>query len=363
MIQIAVAPLERLVAETFRRAGCPEDEASRIAYYLVKANLTGHDSHGVIRVPRYLEWLQQGRVHAGRRAALELDAPSIAIVDGRHGFGQTIGPEACAIGCRKAKESGIALVAIRRSGHLGRIGDFAELAIEQGLVSLHFVNAYNSVLVAPFGSRERRFSTNPICIGVPTGDDRPFVLDFATSLVAEGKCLVAHQGGKPIPSDALVGPDGRLTGDTSVLYGPSDDGGYPDPRRGPGAMRAFGEHKGSGLALACELLAGALGGSGINADPDGPFHNGMLSFYVDPAAMGRSEDAFLADVRRFLAWIRDAAPIDPEAGVLVPGDKERMTAAERRARGIPLSPDSWGAILGAARKAGLAPAEIDAILG
>lgn len=360
-MRVAVAPLRRLVSACFVRAGCPADEAERIALYLSKANLTGHDSHGVIRVPRYLEWLQQGRVHAGRHAELVLDGPSIAVVEGHHGFGQTIGPEACRIGIAKAKTNGLSLVAIRRSGHLGRIGDFAEMAIEEGIVSLHFVNAYNSLLVAPFGSRARRFSTNPICIGVPTGDDRPFVLDFATSLVAEGKCLVAHQGGKPIPPDALVGPDGRLTGDTSVLYGPSEGGGYPDPRKGPGAMRAFGEHKGSGLALACELLAGALGGSGINADPDGPFHNGMLSFYVDPKALGHG-DGFLEEVRRFLEWIRAAAPIDPEAGVLVPGDKERMTAAERMANGIPLPAETWGAILGAAHRVGLDQAEIDRLL-
>lgn len=360
-MRVAVAPLRRLVSACFARAGCPTDEADRIALYLSKANLTGHDSHGVIRVPRYLEWLAQGRVHAGRHGRLVLDGPSLAVIDGQHGFGQTIGPEACAIGIEKAKASGLALVAIRRSGHLGRIGDFAELAIEAGLVSLHFVNAYNSVLVAPFGSRQRRFSTNPVCIGVPTGDARPFVLDFATSLVAEGKCLVAHQGGKPIPADALVGPDGRLTGDTAVLYGASEGGGYPDPRKGPGAMRAFGEHKGSGLALACELLAGALGGSGINADPDGPFHNGMLSFYVDPRALGHGE-GFLAEVRRFLDWIRAAAPIDPEAGVLIPGDKERATAAERSANGIPLPADTWGAILGAAHRTGLSQAEIDRLL-
>lgn len=362
-MRVAVEPLERLVAKTFLRAGCPEDEASRIAHYLVKANLTGHDSHGVIRVQRYLAWLREGRVYPGRHAEIVLETPVLAVVEGHHGFGQTIGPEACALGCRKAKDQGLALIALRRSGHLGRIGDFAELAIEEGLVSLHFVNAYNSLLVAPFGARERRFSTNPICIGVPTGDDRPFVLDFATSLVAEGKCLVAHQGGQPIPPDALVGPDGRLTGDTQVLYGPAQEGAYPDPRKGPGAMRAFGEHKGSGLALACELLAGALTGSGINADPDGPFHNGMLSLYIAPEALAQERGSFLSEVRRFLAWIRSAAPIDPKAGVLVPGDKERMTAAERRAHGIPLSPQTWEAILDAARAVGLSSSEIDAILG
>ena len=362
MIRVQVEPMQRLVETTFARAGCPADEAARIALYLVRANLAGHDSHGVIRVPRYLEWLQLGRIQAGRHAELVVDSPAITIVDGQHGFGQTIGPEACAIGIGKARQHGVSVVAIRRSGHLGRIGDFAEMAIDAGIVSIHFVNAFNSVLVAPFGGRSRRFSTNPVCIGVPTGDDRPFVLDFATALVAEGKCLVAHQGGKPIPSDALVGPDGRLTGDTNVLYGSSEGGGYPDPRKGAGAMRAFGEHKGSGLALACELLAGALTGSGSHADPNGPFHNGMLSIYLEPGQFD-TENSFARDVGAFIAWIRASEPIDPEAGVLIPGDKERATAAERRQQGLPLSEETWAGIRRAAGQAGVSATEIENLVG
>lgn len=362
MATIAVDRLRRLVTATFEKAGCPAEEARSIAFYLSGANLTGHDSHGVIRVPRYLEWLRQGLVKSGMHARVVRDEGSMIIVDGQHGFGQTIGPEACRMGIQRAKEQGVAVVGIRTSGHLGRIGDFAEMAIEQGVVSIHFVNAANSVLVAPFGARSRRFSTNPVCIGVPTGDDRPFVLDFATSMVAEGKCLVAQQGGKPIPGDALVSADGQLTGDTSVLYGPSSGGGYPDPRKGTGALRAFGEHKGSGLALACDLLAGALAGSGGSRDPNGQFHNGMLSIYLDPARFD-PEDGFAASVNGFIAWIRDAEPIDPDEGVLIPGDKERRTREQRTREGIPLPDETWQAILAAARRSGLSSEEIDDLLG
>ncbi|MDX6749060.1 malate/lactate/ureidoglycolate dehydrogenase [Geminicoccaceae bacterium 1502E] len=361
MATIAVEPLRRLVTATFEKAGCPSEEAQNIAFYLSRANLTGHDSHGVIRVPRYLEWLQQGLVKAGVHVQLAKDSDTLLIVDGQHGFGQTIGPEACRLGIERAKARGMAVVAIRASGHLGRIGDFAEMAIEEGIVSIHFVNAANSVLVAPFGARSRRFSTNPVCIGVPTGDDRPFVLDFATSMVAEGKCLVAQQGGKPIPDTALVAEDGRLTGDTSVLYGPSAGGGYPDPRKGSGAMRAFGEHKGSGLALACDLLAGALTGSGGAGDPNGVFHNGMLSIYLDPKEFDTG-NSFADSVSSFIAWIRDAEPIDPQEGLLIPGDKERQTAAQRTAEGIPLADETWQAILAAARRSGLDQTEIDNLL-
>ncbi|MEO1018908.1 MAG: Ldh family oxidoreductase, partial [Pseudomonadota bacterium] len=213
------------------------------------------------------------------------------------------------------------------------------------------------------GGSSRRFSTNPVAIGVPTADpDVPFILDFATSVVAEGKCLVAHQGGKAIPTDALVDPDGVITDNTFVLYGETPEGTSPNPRHGTGALRAFGEHKGSGLALACELLAGALTGSGTNGTPGDEMHTGMLSIYIDPARFD-TEDSFMADVQGFLDWIKASAPIDAEAGVLTPGDIERGNEAERRANGIPITADTWNSLQQAARAAGLSQAAIDEIAG
>jgi uncharacterized oxidoreductase len=253
------------------------------------------------------------------------------------------------------------VVALRNAGHLGRIGDFAEMAAAEGLVSLHFVNVFGSLLVAPYGGAERRFSTNPVAIGVPTDDGAPFILDMATALVAEGKVLVAHQGGKPVPVGALVSAEGELTNDPRVLYGPDLPGQYPDPRRGSGAMRTFGEHKGSGLALACDLLAGCLAGSGITRRSEGRVHNGMLSIYLAPAWFD-TEQSFARDVRDYIAWVKSARPIDPEAGVLIPGDKERATAAQRRAEGIPLPDDVWHSILYAASLVGLDRPRIDSLL-
>jgi uncharacterized oxidoreductase len=157
-------------------------------------------------------------------------------------------------------------VALRHAGHLGRIADWALAASEAGYVSIHFVNATGIGLVAPFGGKDRRFGTNPIAIGIPQLDRPPILIDFATSVVAEGKARVARNGGRPVPDDALVGPDGRVTGDTSVLYGEVPEGRNPDPRRGPGALRAMGEQKGSALALACEILAGVLTGSGVSGE-------------------------------------------------------------------------------------------------
>jgi uncharacterized oxidoreductase len=290
-----------------------------------------------------------------------LDTDVISILDGRHGMGQTVGPESTAIGIAKAREKGVAVVCLRNAGHLGRIGDFAEMAAAEGLVSLHFVNVFGSLLVAPFGGADRRFSTNPVAIGVPTEDGAPFILDMATSLVAEGKVLVAHLGGKRVPMGALVSAAGELTDEPRVLYGPDVPGRYPDPRRGTGAMRAFGEHKGSGLALACDLLAGCLAGSGITRESQGRVHNGMLSIYLLPDLLD-TEGTFARDVRDYIHWVKSARPIDPAEGVLIPGDKERRTAAERREKGLPLPDDVWHSILYAAALVGLDRPGIDALL-
>ena len=255
-MRISADRLSAYVRDIFVREGCAEAEAERIGRFLVAANLTGHDSHGVVRVTRYVEWLRSGEVEAGRTPEIITDAPSFALLDAQYGFGQTAGPFATDLGIAKAKETGVAIVALRHAGHLGRIGEWAERAAAAGLISIHFVNVAGSLLVAPFGSVERRFSTAPFSAGFPVPGADPIILDFATSAVAEGKVLVASRGGKPLPQGALIEPDGSLSADPATLFGPLE-GVERDNQRGAGAIRAFGEHKGSGLALICELLAGA----------------------------------------------------------------------------------------------------------
>ncbi len=156
------------------------------------------------------------------------------MVDGLHGFGQTVTPQAVAIGIDKCKAMGLSMVALKNAGHIGRVGDWAEMAAEAGLVSVHFVNASGSVLVAPFGGTERRLSTAPFCVGVPRPGEPPVVLDFATSVVAEGKVLVASQGGKKLPDDALISPDGKMSADPRVLYGDYTRDGPAPGRQGRG---------------------------------------------------------------------------------------------------------------------------------
>jgi uncharacterized oxidoreductase len=282
------------------------------------------------------------------------------LLDGGHGFGQVVGPQAVSIGIGKARENGFALVGLRKAGHLGRIGAWAEMACAEGLVSIHFVNVGNSVLVAPFGATARLMSTNPVCIGVPNADG-DFLLDFATSLVAEGKVLVARKAGKHAPPDSLIGPDGVYSGDPDVLYGPAVVGVVDDPRAGPGALAPMGMHKGSGLAIACELLAGALTGSGTAIEGgSNRTYNGMLSIYIDPNLMNDG-DGWAVSASSYIAAVRASAPANPDTPVMVPGDPERQRRAERLANGLPLAPDVWESLLAAGESKGLDRGEFVAL--
>ena len=186
------------------------------------------------------------------------------------------------------------------------------------------------------------------------------ILDFATSIVAEGKVLVAYKGGKPLPEGALIDENGDFSAEPEVLYGTAGPDAPPGERNGYGAIRAMGDHKGSGLAFVCELLGGSLTGNRATGQENEHFANGMLSIYLSLETFDRG-GGFADDVTRYIDYVKSAKPIDPDAPVLVPGDKERQVKAERLANGIPLSKDAWLDITGAARRVGLEKEEIAAI--
>ena len=355
LVTIPIAPLGGFIADIFSRAGTSRAEAERIAHHLIGANLAGHDSHGVIRVPRYVQWLQDGFVVADATLEVVKDSPTHAVVDGGFGFGQTIGPLAVDLGIAKAQAAGMAVIALRNSGHIGRIGDWAERAAAAGLVSIHFVNVARGELVAPFGGVDRRFATNPMCVGAPQAGADPLILDFATSLVAEGKVLVASNGGKPLPPGALIDPDGTLSTNPETLYGPIEGSSVRDPAQGRGALRAFGDHKGSGIAFMCEILAGCLSGgptSGpIPSGKRGQIGNGMLSIYLDPGHFGA--ERFAQAARDYALYVKAARPAVAGGEVLVPGEPEARTRAARQTDGIPLQGVTWAALAETAARLGV----------
>jgi uncharacterized oxidoreductase len=344
--------LENAIAAIAAAGGSEAAEAKRVAENLVLANLMGHDSHGIGMMPRYVEALLEGGLHPNRKVEVKLDGGALLALDGGAGYGQSIGLQATRMAIERARKHGVSITALGNSHHLGRIGHWAEMAVADGLVSIHFANVQSFARVAPFAGADRRFGTNPVCIGIPLPGEPPFLLDMATSAVAQGKLRVAHNKRAKIPHGWLI-----------------DDRGNPtdDPRWGViaplGAMSCFGEHKGYGLAVACELLGGALTGGGVTHYDNKTQRrvlNGMLSIVIDPARFG-TQEAFTRDARSFLAWLRASRPAPGHDRVRIAGEPEREYRAKREREGIPVDDETWNEIRAAAVKLKLGAEKIDAL--
>jgi len=346
MRRFSPSTLEAFAKAIFLAAGSESAEAEIIAAHLVEASLMGHDSHGVIRISKYVDWARSGQVRPNRHARIVGDRGALVVVDGEFGYGQVIGKEAMAIAAERAKAHGMATLAIRNSGHLGRIGAWPERLAEQGLASIHFVNTSGfGILVAPFGGSDRRLSANPIAAGAPVKGGRPIVLDIATSVVAEGKIQLARNKREPLALGLVLDGRGEPTTDAEALYAER-----------PGAILPFGGHKGSGLSFFCEILAGALTG-GHASHPRSPtadrLVNNMLSMAFDPAAFGDAGE-FDDDVARLVAWVKASPPVAAGGRVLLPGEIEQETRSERLTNGLPIDDATWRQICATAEGLGVA---------
>ena len=349
MPTLVAARLVTLVAAIMRGGGCGEREAQAVATRLVDANCVGHESHGVIRVAKYLDWVRDGTLRPNTAPTTIVDTPVLAIIDGNRGFGQVIGEHAARIGIEKAAKTGIALVGLRNCGHLGRVGDWAELAAGEGQVSLHFLNTSGAQRVAPYGGSDRRLSTNPITIGVPVEGGDPVIVDVTTSTVAEGKLMVALNKGEQVPDGSIIDRHGKPTTDPKAFY----DGG---------ALLTVGAHKGSGLSIVTDLLAGAVS-TGRSSDPeDTVLRNNMLSIYIAPQVYAPN-GSVAREARRFVEWVKASPPVLAGTPVLAPGDIERRTRTERLARGVPLDDKTWSDLLAAAQSVGIERAPASAMAG
>ena len=334
------------VATVLRAAGSSSEEATKVAENLVEANLRGHDSHGVGMLPRYVEAVLEGGLKPNSSVHIRLDTGTLLNLDVQRGYGQVIGEQSMQLGIDRAKQHGSCIMTLGNTHHLGRIGHFAEMAVAQGLVSLHFVNVLSRPVVAPFGGADGRYGTNPCCIGIPLAGRAPFLLDFATSRVAQGKMRVAHNEGQQVPPGTLIDELGRPTTDPAVVVVPQSNGLF-------GALMAFGEHKGYGLAVACELLGGALTGGGTWHKPTDPnvrtVLNGMLTILIDPTKLG-TEVAFEQEALAFIDWLRAGPPGAGFEAVQIAGDPERSTRVQRDLEGIHIDDQTWREIAAAGRK-------------
>ena len=351
---IALPQLQAAMRYLVRGFGSSEAEVNAVADNLVEANLTGHDSHGVGMLPRYADAFLEGNLQPNASVTLTMDGGALLRLDGQAGFGQVIGQQAMALAAQRAKLHGSCIVALGNAHHLGRIGAWAEQAAAAGLVSLHLVNVVSRNIVAPHGGADARFGTNPFCAGVPLPGRPPVILDFATSVIAQGKTRVAHNKGE------LLAPGQML-----------DDQGRPstDPRYGVippfGALLTFGSHKGYGLALMCELLGGALAAGMTQRSPDTSkkrILNGMFSVLLDPDALGQRA-AFESEALAFLDWVQASPAREGFGPVQVAGDAERASRAQRSAQGVPIDSTTWQEIVDTAGKLKLSGATLQSLAG
>jgi uncharacterized oxidoreductase len=341
-----IKAIEAIVAA----GGSDAREARIVAENLVTANLTGHDSHGVGMIPRYTESLLEGGLKVNQHPKMLFDGGAMISLDGQQGYGQVIGLEAMEIGIARAKQHGMCVMGLGRSHHLCRIGQWAEQAVAAGLVSLHFTNVISRSIVAPHGGADARFGTNPMTVGIPIPGEPPFILDMATSAVAQGKIRVAHNKREKVSPDWLIDDKGKPT---------------PDPAFGViepfGALRTFGLHKGYGLAVVCELLGGALTGGGTWHSDDRSkkrVWNGMLTILIDPKRLGTA-DAFASETTAFLESLRKS-PVAPGFDkVRIAGEPERETRAKREKDGISVDENTWNDILAAGAKVKVAKETLD----
>ncbi|MFZ4288313.1 malate/lactate/ureidoglycolate dehydrogenase [Variovorax sp. HJSM1_2] len=349
MSKTLLAPaLQAQVAAVLVAAGSSPAEAEKVAGNLVLANLSGHDSHGVGMLPRYVDAVLEGGLSPNTGVKINLDIGSMLALDGQRGYGQVVGEQAMELGMARAKQHGSCIMTLGNAHHLGRIGHFAEMAVAQGLVSMHFVNVLSRPVVAPWGGADGRFGTNPCCIGVPLLGQEPFVLDFATSRFAQGKMRVAYNKGQQAEPGSLIDEHGNPTTDPGVVVVPQSNGLF-------GALMTFGEHKGYGMAVACELLGGALTGGGTWHRPTTTarsVYNGMLTVLIDPAKLG-TQETFTEEARAFVESLRQGPAAPGVDHVQIAGEPERAMRVARAKEGITVDSQTWEEIRAAGQKVGL----------
>ena len=318
--------------------GATDEEAQVVGRSLVEANLRGHDSHGVMRIPFYVKVVQEGRLHSGAKLKVLQETPNALVCDGGWGFGQTLCRDLTERLMAKASDTSIACGTLKQSAHIGRLGEYAEMATEKNMTAIICANTHGSgQRVAPVGGIRPRLGTNPICIGFPGGKEGPFILDFGTSATAEGKVRVKRIAGQEVPPGWILDPDGNPTTDPNQLYG--------DP---PGTILPMGgdqAYKGFGLSFMVEMLSGALSG-GLCAfpDPPAPMGNCALFIVLDPAKLGGQEH-LKRQVAGLEEYVRGVPRKDGVDKIFLPGDPERNVMQARLKSGIPLDDGNWSALL------------------
>ncbi len=354
-MKISAADLTALATSILTHAGGTPEAAGKVATRLVSANLTGHDSHGVGMIPAYVEGILAGQLIPHAAAQIVQDKGPFVLVDGHQGFGHIVAEQAMDMAIERARASHFAVLSLRNSFHLGRLGDWGAMAAEAGFICILYANVQSSrPIVAPFGGSDARFVTNPYCTAIPATDKNPmFLLDMATSTIAMGKARVANLSGKTVPEGSVIDAQGNPTNDPSVMF--------DEPT---GALTTFGQHKGFGLALLGDILGGSFSGGGAylpEREVTSRILNNMMAILIDPDVFGAAE-AFGIDVDKYTDWVKSSPPAPGVEAVQLPGDPERRSAADRHANGIFVDPGTLAQLAQAAQSVGVPQANLVALI-
>jgi uncharacterized oxidoreductase len=324
-------------------AGAPADEAAIVMRHCIDANLAGHDSHGIIQIPSYIDRIKAGHIVPGAPWEIVQESATTTVVDGNWGFGYVANERAMRTTIDKARTANVAAATVFRQGHIGRLATYPLMAAEAGMIGLITADSGRAPKhVAPFGGREARLGTNPISIAVPSDLDGPLFLDMATSAVAAGKVSLAAARGSDIPEGWILDAAGNPTTDPRQL-------------RAGGALLPLGGsegYKGTGLAVMVEILCGLLTGLGFGVDPTGRHNDGCFMAVFNVAAF-RPLATFKREVAEFASYLKSTPPAAGSPGVFYPGEIEHLKETERKRDGIEVEDATWNKLADLARGYGL----------
>jgi len=338
--------LRAIGCELFEAAGCSPEDASVVVAHLVESSLFGLDSHGTIRYYEYVQAIREGRFNPGASPKVVRERPCTAVVDAGGALGQVGATFATHLAMGKARQHGVATVALRNTSHIGRVGAYPLMAAREGMIGLIFVNAgREGYKVAPFGGAEGRLSTNPIGFSAPRRDADPILVDMTTSVVADGKIRVAINMGKSIPEGWAIDANGALTTDPGKVRGEAPQGALLP-------MGGVVAHKGYALSLVVEFLAGALSGQGCASPSRQMVSNGVfltvynIEHFVEP-------DDYYDEVEALIRHAKSSRPATGFEEILLPGEPEFRLATRLEAEGIVVDETTWKKICNEARALGI----------
>ncbi|MEC7733296.1 MAG: Ldh family oxidoreductase [Chloroflexota bacterium] len=324
--------LEKIATALLVEAGASEEESKVISRLSIGANLAGHDSHGIIQIPTYIDRVNRGHIVPGAEYEIVKDTPTTTVVDGHWGFGYSVTERLMRETIEKARTQNIAAATVYRQSHIGRLAAYPLMAAEADMIGMITADSGRSAkAVVPFGGREKRLGTNPISIAMPSNLDGPFFLDMATSAVAAGKINLAQARGGSIPSGWVVKADGEHTTDPNELK----NGGAILPLGGDQG------HKGYGLSSIVEIFSGILTGLGFGHDPSGRHNDGCFISVFNVSAFRDLQD-FKDEVTEFAAYLKSSETAPGFDEVLYPGEIEYRNETRQRKEGIFVEDSTWG---------------------